>query len=116
MGDTAERLWQVVEPYVAAEGVELDDIEVTQRVVWNVANARLEASGLPSSRVLALRGDVRAVSDRAHAVQVGTTGEDDECYSVADEHNFANEKVAKLKRKLWVDEIVDISFERKAYR
>ncbi len=29
MGDTAERLWQVVEPYVAAEGVELDDIEVT---------------------------------------------------------------------------------------
>lgn len=28
MGDTAERLWQVVEPYVAAEGIELDDIEV----------------------------------------------------------------------------------------
>lgn len=29
MSDTAERLWQVVEPYVAAEGIELDDIEVT---------------------------------------------------------------------------------------
>jgi ribosome maturation factor RimP len=29
VGDTAERLWQVVEPYVAAERIELDDIEVT---------------------------------------------------------------------------------------
>jgi len=28
VGDTAERLWRVVEPYVAAEGIELDDIEV----------------------------------------------------------------------------------------
>ena len=28
MSDTAERLWGVVEPYVAAEGIELDDIEV----------------------------------------------------------------------------------------
>lgn len=28
MVDVAERLWGVVEPYVAAEGVELDDIEV----------------------------------------------------------------------------------------
>ena len=28
MTDTAERLWGVVEPYVAAEGIELDDIEV----------------------------------------------------------------------------------------
>jgi ribosome maturation factor RimP len=29
VGDTADRLWQVVEPYVAAEGIELDDIELT---------------------------------------------------------------------------------------
>lgn len=28
MVDVAERLWGVVEPYVSAEGVELDDIEV----------------------------------------------------------------------------------------
>ena len=28
MSDTAERLWDVIEPYVAAEGIELDDFEV----------------------------------------------------------------------------------------
>ena len=28
MSDVAERLWNVVEPYVAAEGIELDDLEV----------------------------------------------------------------------------------------
>ena len=28
MSDEAERLWNVVEPYVAAEGIELDDLEV----------------------------------------------------------------------------------------
>ena len=28
MSDTAERLWGVIEPYVAAEGIELDDLEV----------------------------------------------------------------------------------------
>ena len=28
MNETADRLWQVVEPYVTAEGVELDDLEV----------------------------------------------------------------------------------------
>lgn len=28
MSDVAERLWGVVEPYVAAEGIELDDVEV----------------------------------------------------------------------------------------
>ena len=28
MSGTAERLWEVIEPYVAREGIELDDIEV----------------------------------------------------------------------------------------
>ena len=28
MSDVADRLWTVVEPYVAAEGVELDDLEI----------------------------------------------------------------------------------------
>jgi len=28
VADTAERLWRVIEPYVAAEGVELDDVVV----------------------------------------------------------------------------------------
>ena len=28
MSDAATRLWEVIEPYVAAEGIELDDLEV----------------------------------------------------------------------------------------
>lgn len=28
MSDAASRLWQLIEPYVAAEGIELDDVEV----------------------------------------------------------------------------------------
>ncbi len=31
MSDVAERLWHMVEPYVAAEGIELDDLEVVGR-------------------------------------------------------------------------------------
>ncbi len=31
MNEVADRLWNVVEPYVAAEGIELDDLEVLGR-------------------------------------------------------------------------------------
>jgi len=41
VADTATRLWDVVEPYVAAEGVELDDLEVvgSGRIVRVVLDA-----------------------------------------------------------------------------
>ncbi len=43
MTGVAERLWAVVEPYVAAEGIELDDLEVVGKAPGVVVRVTLDA-------------------------------------------------------------------------
>jgi ribosome maturation factor RimP len=40
---TAERLWEVIEPYVAREGIELDDIEVVGRGKGAIVRITIDA-------------------------------------------------------------------------
>ena len=51
MTDTAQRLWGVVEPYVAAEGVELDDIEVLGSGDGGIVRITLDGDGLGVDRI-----------------------------------------------------------------
>ena len=43
MGGTAERLWEVIEPYVAREGIELDDIEVMGQGGASIVRVTIDA-------------------------------------------------------------------------
>jgi len=45
VGDAAKRLWGVVEPYVAAEGVELDDVELLGGGGARIVRVVLDAEG-----------------------------------------------------------------------
>ncbi len=45
MTATVERLWAVVEPYVAAEGIELDDLEIVGKDPGVVVRVTLDADG-----------------------------------------------------------------------
>jgi len=40
---TVERLWAVIEPYVAAEGIELDDLEIVGKTPGVVVRVTLDA-------------------------------------------------------------------------
>ena len=43
MSDVAERLWALIEPYVAAEGIELDDLEVAGGGKVSILRVTLDA-------------------------------------------------------------------------
>lgn len=43
MSGTAERLWEVIEPYVAREGIELDDIEVVGHGGASIVRVTIDA-------------------------------------------------------------------------
>lgn len=43
MSGTAERLWEVIEPYVAREGIELDDIEVVGQGGASIVRVTIDA-------------------------------------------------------------------------
>ncbi len=45
MTGKVERLWAVVEPYVAAEGIELDDMEIVGKAPGVVVRVTLDAEG-----------------------------------------------------------------------
>lgn len=45
MTGTVERLWGIIEPYVAAEGIELDDLEIVGKVPGVVVRVTLDADG-----------------------------------------------------------------------
>ena len=45
MTGKVERLWAVVEPYVAAEGIELDDMEIVGKAPGVVVRVTLDADG-----------------------------------------------------------------------
>jgi ribosome maturation factor RimP len=42
VSDVADRLWSVVEPYVAAEGIELDDLEVMGRGTGTIVRVTVD--------------------------------------------------------------------------
>jgi ribosome maturation factor RimP len=42
---TVERLWAVIDPYVAAEGIELDDLEIVGKAPGVVVRVTLDADG-----------------------------------------------------------------------
>ncbi len=44
MSGTAERLWEVIEPYVAREGIELDDIEVVGQGGASIVRVTIDAA------------------------------------------------------------------------
>ena len=45
MTGKVERLWAVIEPYVAAEGIELDDLEIVGKTPGVVVRVTLDAEG-----------------------------------------------------------------------
>ncbi len=45
MGDVVERLWAVLEPYLEAEGVELDDLDVRGRGSGRIVRVTVDAPG-----------------------------------------------------------------------
>lgn len=45
MGDVVERLWVVLEPYLEAEGVELDDLDVRGRGSGRIVRVTVDAPG-----------------------------------------------------------------------
>lgn len=57
---TVDRLWAVIEPYVAAEGVELDDLEIVGKSPGVVVRVTLDAA--PSLDVDRLAGLSRGLS------------------------------------------------------
>lgn len=79
MEDAAQRLWGVVEPYVAAEGIELDDIEIlgSGRVLRVVLDSD---SGIGVDRIADLsRGISRLIDDEdpmeaAYTLEVTSPG------------------------------------------
>ncbi|MDJ0664353.1 MAG: ribosome maturation factor RimP [Acidimicrobiia bacterium] len=45
MASKVDRLWAVIEPYVAAEGIELDDLEIVGKAPGVVVRVTLDADG-----------------------------------------------------------------------
>lgn len=81
MTDAAERLWEVVEPYVAAEGVELDDLVVVGSGRGRVVRVVLDAAEpLGVDRIADLsRGISRLMDDDdplegSYTLEVGSPG------------------------------------------
>lgn len=81
MGDAAQRLWGVVEPYVAAEGVELDDLLVVGSGRGRVVRVVLDAEEpLGVERIADLsRGISRLMDDddpldSSYTLEVGSPG------------------------------------------
>ena len=77
----AERLWTVVEPYVAAEGIELDDLEIVGRGTGTIVRVTVDAPdpvGVDHIASLS-RGISRLFDDEdpfagAYTLEVGSPG------------------------------------------
>jgi ribosome maturation factor RimP len=65
VSDTAERLWDVIEPYVAAEGIELDDFEVLGHGAGTIVRVTVDGDdALSVDRIAELsRGISRLLDD-----------------------------------------------------
>ena len=81
MSDAAERLWGVVEPYVAAEGIELDDIEVVGNGAGKIVRITVDGpEPIEVGRIAVLsRGISRLLDDDepfsgSYTMEVGSPG------------------------------------------
>jgi ribosome maturation factor RimP len=81
VGDVAERLWGVIEPYVAAEGIELDDIEVAGKGGGTIVRITLDGDPpLTVDRVAELSRGLSRLLDEAdpivssYTLEVGSPG------------------------------------------
>ena len=68
--DRAERLWNVIEPYLAAEGVELDDIEIVGRERGQIVRIVVDAAGsLGVDRIAELSRGLSRLLDHEDLIQ-----------------------------------------------
>lgn len=81
MADGDGRLWEVLEPFLVAEGVELDDVELLGRGAGRVLRVTVDAEGgIGVDRIADLaRGISRALDDAAvidgpYTLEVGSPG------------------------------------------
>jgi len=81
VSDVAERLWTVVEPYVAAEGIELDDLEVLGRGPGLLVRVTVDGEDpVDVDRIASLsRGIARIFDDEdpiagSYTLEVGSPG------------------------------------------
>ena len=81
MGDVGERLWETLEPYLEAEGVELDDLDVRGRGNGRLVRVTVDApGGLGVDRIAALsRGVSRLLDEQdpvsgAYTLEVSSPG------------------------------------------
>lgn len=64
MGDVGERLWETLEPYLEAEGVELDDLDVRGRGNGRLVRVTVDApGGIGVDRIAAISRGVSRLLD-----------------------------------------------------
>lgn len=69
MGDVGERLWETLEPYLEAEGVELDDLDVRGRGSGRLVRVTVDApGGLGVDRIAELARGVSRLLDEEDPV------------------------------------------------
>ena len=69
MGDVGERLWETLEPYLEAEGVELDDLDVRGRGNGRLVRVTVDApGGIGVERIAELSRGVSRLLDEADPV------------------------------------------------
>lgn len=69
MGDVGERLWETLEPYLEAEGVELDDLDVRGRGNGRLVRVTVDApGGLGVDRIAELARGVSRLLDEQEPV------------------------------------------------
>ena len=69
MGDVGERLWETLEPYLEAEGVELDDLDVCGRGNGRLVRVTVDApGGLGVDRIATLARGVSRLLDEQEPV------------------------------------------------
>jgi ribosome maturation factor RimP len=74
MGDAAGPLWAALEPYLGAEGVELDDLELVGTGPGRVLRVTIDASGgIDVDRVASLARGISPLLDEHDALQGGYT-------------------------------------------
>ena len=70
MTDVAERLWTTMEPYLEAEGVELDDLAVTGRSGGRIVRVTVDADeGVGVDRIAALSRGLARLLDESDPIQ-----------------------------------------------
>lgn len=70
MGDVGERLWETLEPYLEAEGVELDDLDVRGRGNGRLVRVTVDApGGIGVDRIAEISRGVSRLLDEEDPVQ-----------------------------------------------